>query len=95
MYIVVDPAQLLNTDMQTISDWDAAWLVTLNPLNTVNDNLAQAQSYMPPSPLYEWYNDQEHRFLTFSYSGTSDNHVKSISEKSWSMNAKLVQSCQI
>ena len=47
-------AQLLNTNLQTISDWDAAaWLVTLIPLNTVNDNLAQAQSCIPPSTLYE------------------------------------------
>ena len=36
LYIIVDcplqSAQLLNTDLQTISDWAAAWLVTFNPL---------------------------------------------------------------
>ena len=35
-YIVVDvplqSTQLLNTDLQTISDWVAVWLVTFNPL---------------------------------------------------------------
>ena len=41
LYIVVDcpfhSAQLLNnTDLQTISDWAAAWLVTFNPLKTLS-----------------------------------------------------------
>ena len=40
LYIIVDcplqSAQLLNTDLQTISDWAAAWLVTFNPLKTLS-----------------------------------------------------------
>ena len=65
LYIVVDCpfqlAKLLNADLQTISDWAAAWLVTFNLLKTLSMKISRKRNPVFHHP-HEWYNDQEHFF---------------------------------
>ena len=94
LYIIVDcplqSANLLNTDLQTIFDWAAAWLVTFNPLKTLSMIISRKSNPVFHPPLFMngtlIKNTSYHKHLgqTFSNSGTWDEHVKSISEKSWS-----------
>ena len=94
LYIIVDcplqSAQLLNTDLQTISDWAAAWLVTFNPLKTLSMLISRKRNPVLHPPLFmngtviKNTSFHNHLGLTFSNTGSWDEHVKSISEKSWS-----------
>ena len=94
LYIIVDcprqSAQLLNTDLQTISDWAAAWLVTFNPLKTLSMLISRKRNPVLHPPLFmngtmiKNTSFHKHLGLTFSNTGSWDEHVKSISEKSWS-----------
>ena len=94
LYIIVDfplqSAQLLNTDLQTISDGAAAWLVTFNPLKTLSMLISRKRNPVFHPPLFMnctmVKNTSFHKNLglTFSNTGSWDEHVKSISEKSWS-----------
>ena len=92
LYIIVDyplhSAKLLNTDLQNISDWAAAWLVTFNSQKTLSMIISCKRNPVFHPPLFmngaliknTLYHN--HLGLTFSNSGTWDEHVKSISEKS-------------
>ena len=94
LYIIVDcplqSAQLLNTDLQTISDWAAAWLVTFNPLKTLSMLISRKLNPVLHPPLFmngtmiKNTSFHKHLGLTFLNNGSWDEHVKSISEKSWS-----------
>ena len=94
LYIIVNcplqSAQLLNTDLQTISDWTAAWLVKFNPLKTLSMLISRKRNPVLHPPLFmngtmiKNTSFHKHLGLTFSNTGSWDEHVKSISEKSWS-----------
>ena len=94
LYIIVDcplqSAQLLNTDLQTISDWAAAWLVTFNPIKTLSMLILRKRNPVLHGPLFmngtmiKNTSFHNHLGLTFSNTSSWDEHVKSISEKSWS-----------
>ena len=93
LFIVVDGpslSQLLNTSLQTISDWATAWLVTFNPLKTLAMIISRKHNLVVHPPLFmngtmiKNTSSHKHLGLTFSHSGTLDEHVKSISEKTWS-----------
>ena len=90
LFIIVDchlhSANLLNTDLQTISDWAAAWLVTLNPLKTLSMIISRKRNPVFHSPLFmngtliKNTSYHTHLGLTFSNSETWDEHVKFISQ---------------
>ena len=94
LYIIVNcplqSAQLLNTYLQTISDWTAAWLVTFNPLKTLSMLISRKRNPVLHPPLFmngtmiKNTSFHKHLGLTFSNTGSWDEHVESISEKSWS-----------
>ena len=67
LYIIVDcplqSANLLNTDLQTISDWAAAWLVTFNPLKTLSMLISGKHNPVLHPPLFmNGTNDKEYFF---------------------------------
>ena len=81
--------QLLNIDLQTISDWAAACLVTFNP-QTLSILISHMRNpvFHPPifinGTMIKTTSFNKHMGLTFSNTGWLDERVKSISEISWS-----------
>ena len=84
-------AQLLYTDLQTISNRAASWLVTFNPLKTLSMIISRKcnpvfyHSLFMNNTMIKNTSFHEHLGLTLSYTGSWDDHVKSISEKYMSM----------
>ncbi|MCG8113232.1 MAG: reverse transcriptase domain-containing protein, partial [Candidatus Thiodiazotropha taylori] len=94
LYITVEcpnvAAQLLNTDLQTISNWADDWLVNFNANKTLSmiiSRRTQPQLHPPlvmNGTLLQETNCHKHLGLTFSSSCNWSDHVKIISEKAWS-----------
>ena len=92
LYIFVDcplqSSQLLTTDLQTISNWAAVWLVTFNPMKTLSMIILRKRNPVFHTPLFingtmiKNTSSRNHLCLTFSNSATRDEHVESILEKS-------------
>ena len=79
-------SQLLNTDLQTISDWAAAWLVKRLSMIFLRKRIPVFHPLLfKNGTMIKITSSHRHLGLTFSNSSTWDEHVKSISEKFWSM----------
>ena len=93
LYIIVDlpedAARILNADLQTISQWANAWLVTFNASKTLSMIFSRKSNPVHHSSLFmngtiiEETTRHKHLGLTFSSTCTWTDHVNTISEKAW------------
>ena len=93
LYIIVDlpedAARILNADLQTISQWANAWLVTFNASKTLSmifsrkSNPVHHPSLFMNGTIIEETTRHKHLGLTFSSTCTWTDHVNTISEKAW------------
>ena len=92
LYIIVDlpedAARILNADLQTISQWANAWLVTFNARKTLSmifsrkSNPVHHPSLFMNGTIIEETTHHKHLGLTFSSTCTCTDHVNTISGKS-------------
>ena len=84
-----DAARILNADLQTISQWANAWLVTFNASKTLSmifsrkSNPVHHPSLFMNGTIIEETTRHKHLGLTFSSTCTLTDHVNAISEKAW------------
>ena len=93
LYIIVDlpedAARILNADLQTISQWANAWLVTFNASKTLSmifsrkSNPVHHPSLFMNGTIIEETTRHKYLGLTFSSTCTWTDHVNTISEKAW------------
>ena len=93
LYIIVDlpedAARILNADLQTISQWANAWLVTFNASKTLSmifsrkSNPVHRPSLFKNGNIIEETTRHKHLGLTFSSICTWTDHANTISEKAW------------
>ena len=86
LWMALHSAQLLNTDLQTITDWAAAWLVPFNPLKTLARIISRKQNPVVHPPLFmngtmiKNTSSHKHLGLTVSNSGIGTN-MSNLSQK--------------
>ncbi|MEW8546433.1 MAG: reverse transcriptase domain-containing protein, partial [Candidatus Thiodiazotropha sp.] len=93
LYIVVDSPQvaanLLNTDLNTISNWAETWLVDFNASKTSSMIISRKSNQLQHPPLFMnniQLNESEthkHLGITLSRSCTWSSHIDNIAEKAW------------
>lgn len=93
LYIVVDSppvaANMLNADLNTISNWAETWLVDFNASKTISMILSRKVNQLQHPPLFMnniQLNDCEnhkHLGVTLSQSCRWSDHISNITEKAW------------
>ena len=93
LYVIVDNPQsaayTLNNDLEKITQWSRLWLVDFNPAKTIS-MIVTRKSVRAGHPDLIMNNtvitessSHTHLGLTFSQTGTWDEHIRTITDKAW------------
>ncbi len=93
LYIVVnnpiEAAELLNNDLETITDWANQWIVRFNPSKTENLLISRKTNRINHPPILmqeqriEEVTEHKHLGIFFSKDGTWHAHIDYIKAKAW------------